>query len=270
MTLQSPDAIMALLMTEREDAMPRFFVNREAFIEEGMVRIVGEDASHIARSLRMTEGENLTLSDGAGIDYETEILKVQPEEVLLSVKEQHPSLSEPPYEAILYQCLPKGEKMEILIQKAVECGVSAVVPVTSSRCVALLKDGAFEKKALRWNKIAKEAAKQSGRGRMVPILSPKTFAEAVKEMAAGREKGETSFLCYENEEGRTLFSHLCGLASPPKKISFLIGPEGGLSPEEVALAAENGIVALSLGKRILRTETASSFVLAILAGKYEL
>ncbi len=264
------NAIMALLMTEEEDAMPRFFVDREAFYEEGLVRIVGEDASHIARSLRMTEGECLTLSDGAGTDYETEILKVSPEEVILSVKEKHPSLSEPPYEAVLYQCLPKGEKMETLIQKAVECGVSAVVPVTSSRCVALLKDGAFEKKAIRWNKIAREAAKQSGRGRLVPILPPLSFAEAVKEMAAGTGTSKTSFLCYENEEGRTLTSHLGELASPPKKISFLIGPEGGLSPEEVAFAAENGLVSLSLGKRILRTETASGFVLAILAGKYEL
>ena len=251
--------------------MPRFFVDREAFAEkkgcdENSVVIRGEDAAHIALSLRMAVGETLVLSDGEGRDYDAVIAAVRPDAVTLSLRASRPSRSEPPYEATLYQCLPKGEKMETVIQKAVECGAASIVPVLSSRCVAQLKAESREKKLLRWEKIAREAAKQTGRGKLVPILPPLSYAQALRKMA----DGDLSFLCYESEEETTLSAFLPGKEKMPGRISFLIGPEGGLSDEEVLMARQEGIPSVSLGKRILRTETASGFVLAVLAGHYEL
>lgn len=243
--------------------MPRFFLNKES-LAENTVTVVGEDASHIALSLRMAVGDALTLCDNEGFDYDAEILSITRECVTLAVKGKTPSESEPPYKIRLYQCLPKGEKFETVIQKAVECGVSEIVPVQSSRCIAVLKDSAVEKKLTRFNRIAEEACKQSGRGKLVQVLPPISFREAVRQMA----EVETAFLCYENEDGLTLSGYLPHKA--PREIAFLVGPEGGLSADEVNLAKDAGIVSVSLGKRILRTETAAPFVLALLAGKYEL
>lgn len=243
--------------------MPRFFLNKENLTSD-VVTIVGEDASHIALSLRMAVGDALTLCDNEGFDYHAEIVSVSRDAVTLSVKEKAPSESEPPYRVRLYQCLPKGEKFETVIQKAVECGVSEIIPVQSSRCIAVLKDSAAEKKLTRFNRIAEEACKQSGRGRLVKVLAPVSYREAMAQMASC----DTAFLCYENEDGLTLSGFLP--SDTPREIAFLVGPEGGLSPDEVALAKESGIVSVSLGKRILRTETAAPFVLAILAGNYEL
>ena len=123
---------------------------------------------------------------------------------------------------------------------------------------------AAEKKLTRFNRIAEEACKQSGRGRLVKVTPPVSYREAMRQMA----EVETAFLCYENEDGLTLSGFLP--REVPCEIAFLVGPEGGLSTDEVAMAKEAGIVSVSLGKRILRTETAAPFVLAILAGKYEL
>ena len=246
--------------------MPRFFLNKENLTGD-TAKIAGEDASHIALSLRMAVGDALTLCDNEGYDYHAEILSITRECVTLSVKDKMPSESEPPYRVRLYQCLPKGEKFETVIQKAVECGVCEIIPVQSSRCIAVLKDSAAEKKLTRFNglnRIAEEACKQSGRGRLVKVTPPVSYREAMRQMA----EVETAFLCYENEDGLTLSGFLP--REVPCEIAFLVGPEGGLSTDEVAMAKEAGIVSVSLGKRILRTETAAPFVLAILAGKYEL
>ena len=243
--------------------MPRFFLNKESLASD-VVTIVGEDASHIALSLRMAVGNALTLCDNEGFDYDAEILSITRDAVTLSVKGKAPSESEPPYKIRLYQCLPKGEKFETVIQKAVECGVCEIIPVQSSRCIAVLKDSAADKKLTRFNRIAEEACKQSGRGRLVKVLPPVSYREAMKAM----KESETAFLCYENEDGLTLSGFLPKEA--PREIAFLVGPEGGLSPEEVVMAKDAGIMPVSLGKRILRTETAAPFVLALLAGKYEL
>lgn len=244
--------------------MPRFFLDQESLASD-VVTIMGEDASHIALSLRMAVGDLLVLCDNEGFDYHAEITSITRDCVTLSVKEKVKSESEPPYRVRLFQCLPKGEKFETVIQKAVECGVSEVIPVQSSRCIAVLKDSAAEKKLTRFNRIAEEACKQSGRGRLAKVASPVSFKEALAEMSCA----DCAFLCYENEDGLTITDYLARF-DMPREISFLVGPEGGLSAEEVALAKEKGLVSVSLGKRILRTETAAPFVLAILAGKYEL
>lgn len=244
--------------------MPRFFLDKNQ-PEGSTVTLTGEDASHIAYSLRMAVGESLTLCDGEGYDYHGVIESVTRDAVTVTVGEKTPSVSEPPYALRLYQCLPKGEKFESIIQKAVESGVTEIVPVQSSRCIAVLKDTAADKKLIRFNRIAKEAAKQSGRGILPAVLPPVSFKEALLQMG----KSEVSFLCYENENGLTLTGHLAG-RDTPDSIAFLVGPEGGLSPEEVAMAREKGIVSLSLGNRILRTETAAPFVLAVLSARFEL
>ena len=244
--------------------MPRFFIDKDE-LNESTVTLVGDDASHIAQSLRMAVGERVTLCDKEGCDYECEITHVSREAVVLSVLSTKRSESEPPYLIRLYQCLPKGDKLETVIQKAVECGVCEIVPVQSSRCIVKMKPEDVKKKLIRYNRIAEEAAKQSGRGSIPAVLSPRSFKEAVTAMSGD----DTAFICYENENGKTL-SDMLKEKKSPKVVSFLIGPEGGLSADEVELAKSLGVESLSLGKRILRTETAAPFVLAILSAFFEL
>lgn len=244
--------------------MPRFFIDKQD-ISENTVVLVGEDALHIVQSLRMAIGEELVLCDKEGLDYKGKIAAVSREAVTVEIASSEASASEPPYRVRLYQCLPKGDKLETVIQKAVECGVCEIVPVQSSRCIVKMKPEDVKKKLVRYNRIAEEAAKQSGRGVIPAVLPPRSFKEAIAEMAAF----ETAFLCYENESGKTIVSALRERESA-SSVAFLIGPEGGLSEEEVAFAKENGVESLSLGRRILRTETAAPFVLAILSAFYEL
>lgn len=244
--------------------MPRFFLSRQ-MLEEELPTITGSDARHIACSLRMTAGEILTLCDGEGTDYQARLETVSPEGVTLSVLAKAPSGAEPPYRATLYQCLAKRDKMETVIQKAVECGVFAVAPVLSSRCVVRLTEQEGAKKVERWQKIANEAAGQCGRGRLVRVLPLLSYRMALEAMA----QDELSFLCYENEETKSI-KDLFGTHKTPATVSFLVGPEGGLSPAEREAAGEKGIPSVSLGRRILRTETVSGFVLALLSAFYEM
>ncbi len=244
--------------------MPRFFFHRDALVDNTLT-LSGESASHILRSLRMAVGEHLTLCDGEGLDYHAVITSATKDSVTLSVEERLPSKAEPPYRITLWQCLPKGEKFETIIQKAVECGICEIVPVQSSRCIAKIKKEEADKKLARFNKIAEEAAKQSGRGILPKVLYPVSYKDAVVAM----KQDDLSFLCYENEDKKTL-PMLLRETLPPRTVSFLVGSEGGLSEEEVALAKENGILSLSLGERILRTETAAPFVLAVLSAFFEL
>ena len=244
--------------------MPRFFIDKQE-ITDGVITLTGEDASHIAQSLRMAVGEHLTLCDGEGCDYEGELVTLSREEVTVKVLSSQSSESEPAYPVRLYQCLPKGDKLETVIQKAVECGVYEIVPVQSSRCIVKMKPEDVKKKLVRYNRIAEEAAKQSGRGVIPTVRAPLSYKEAVRELAVCG----LSFICYENESGMTISSALRAV-EVPASVGFLVGPEGGLSADEVAFAKENGVASLSLGKRILRTETAAPFVLAILSAFFEL
>ncbi len=247
--------------------MPRFFVEAGAVEnrEDGQViRITGEDAHHITHVLRTRIGEGLTVCDEVGMVYETEL--VQPgAEVLLRVLESHPADTEPPYRATVYQGLAKGDKMETVIQKAVEIGASVIVPVATSRAVVKLDEKDARRKVERWQKIAHEAAKQCGRG-IIPTVAPvMTFKEAVQDAA----KADLPLFCYEGDGTRSVTA-LCRETAMPKTISLFIGPEGGFSEEEAAFAGEAGMRLCGLGKRILRTETASGVVLACLSAFYEM
>ncbi len=251
--------------------MSRFFVEKHQ-IHDGSVTILGDDAHHISRSLRMAQGEHIVVSDGEGKEYDCVLEEFLPDRVLASVCEEKVSESEPPYRAMLYQALPKGEKLDSIIQKSVECGVFSITTFMSERCIAKEK-GDEENKLRRRNKIALEAAKQSGRG-IIPKVEPTvSFARAVEEA----KKADICLFCYESESELTLRDILSikkkelsdkGVMMPT--VSIVIGSEGGFSPLEAQRAEEAGLISVGLGKRILRTETASSFVLACLCYEFEL
>lgn len=240
--------------------MQKFFVNTRD-IDQNEIVLTGNNAKHISFSLRMAPGERIVVCDGQGNDCICEILRITGEDVYVGVVERRPNLAEPPYKAVLYQALAKGEKMDYIIQKAVEFGVYEIVPFESSRCIAKLREGSADKKLVRWQRIAEEAAKQSGRGVIPRISEPLSFKTALE-----RAKGDgVCFMCYESEEQRSI-----GEVERAEKYSFFIGPEGGFSTEEVETAKTAGIASVSLGARILRCESASGFVLACLSYKNEL
>lgn len=249
--------------------MPRFFVTKEE-IQDGIVTIIGEDAHHISRALRMAAGEQITVCDADGTDYDCVLTDFLSDRVLARVEGSHPSETEPPYVAVLYQGLPKGDKLDQVIQKAVECGVSRVIPFESERCVVRIKDGTGETgKKERRNRIAAEAAKQCGRGILPSVEASRTFREVLGD-AAGYD---LALICYEGQGTRPLTEVLAEakpkMAERPS-VALMIGSEGGFSPSEAEAAKNAGWIPVGFGKRILRTETAPVFALAGLSCAWEI
>lgn len=244
--------------------MPRFFVKRED-ISEGVARIYGDDAFHIARSLRMAEGDEVTLCDGGGKELFCRLTRIRDEECLLEVISERESESEPPVHITLFMAYPKGDKLEVVIQKAVELGASRIVPFESSRCIKRPKAEKQEKQTARLRRIAEEAAKQCGRGRLPEVSAPISFEEMLQDAS----KSTLSLFCYEDEKGLGIKEAL--ESSPlPESISVIVGSEGGFSPEEAEATKKYGIKSVTLGKRILRCETAPSFALSAISYRYEL
>lgn len=233
--------------------MPKFFTDQ---IDGSFARITGKDAAHIVKVLRMRAGEKLTLCDGAGAEYLCEITQITPGAVVLAVLQQKPSATEPTVRVVLYQGLPKSDKMDYIVQKSVELGVSRIVPVITHRCVSRPDADVLKSKTERWNRIAREAAKQCGRAAVPPVSAPLLFREATEEMA----RLERALLFYEESEVGTVGS----LQADFKEIGCMIGAEGGFEPEEVRQARDVGISVTGLGPRILRTETAPLCVLSII------
>lgn len=229
--------------------MPRFFVSSEN-ISGNTAGITGDDARHISRVLRMKPGEELVLCDCQGSDYHCTVNELSDSLVTLSVNEKVASISEPSVKVTLFMALPKGDKMDYVIQKAVELGVNEIVPFSSSRCIVKLseKDGA--KKQERWARIALEAAKQSGRGIIPQVKAPVSFAN----MLSLASECELPLFFYEKERENSLKKLIAGRKF--KSAAVIIGPEGGFSDEEAAKVMASGIPAASLGARILRCETA--------------
>ncbi len=232
--------------------MSRFFLTEQDSIGEQEITLRGENFHHLARVLRARVGEAVEVCDGKGTDYYCVAEGFDKESARLRVERTSPSAAEEGPFITLYQCIAKGDKMEQIITRCTEMGVSRFVPVLSRYCVARPEG---DKKIARWQKVALSAAKQSGRG-LVPEVAPiMDIADAIEEMASA----ELSFVCYERESERSI-SEL----PVAKEISFLIGSEGGLSEEECALWQSKGIPAITLGKRILRTENAAAFVVPVL------
>lgn len=222
--------------------MPRFFIPP---VSGDIVTLTGEDAAHISRSLRMRPGEMLTLSDGAGTDYEAELVETG-SEVVARILSRSPCKAEPQAKITLFQAMPKGDKMEFIIQKATELGVSVIQPVLTSRCVSRPDEKSMKKKLERYRKIAQEAAGQSGRGIIPQVLPLITLSQAAEQMPA-----KTIFF-YEKGGER-----LSAIVTPQdKEIGMIVGSEGGFSQEEADFLAGKGAFTATLGARILRCETA--------------
>lgn len=230
--------------------MPRFFCNE---IYENKAHITGADAKHISKVLRMRVGESVTINDMQGYDYDCEILQLG-ETVELNILKKYINQTEPTVKITLYQCLPKGDKFDFIIKKAVELGVCTIIPVSSKFCVAKADRNSFDKKLIRYNKIAFEAAKQCGRGIIPEVLKIISFREAVDRAKQNSElSNNKSIIFYEGGGDR-----ICNIIDEDvKELSIFVGSEGGFSQDEVLDAVSNGIIKATLGKLILRCETAS-------------
>lgn len=240
--------------------MNRFFVSRSQ-IEEEVIHIEGSDVNHIKNVLRMKPEEQLMVCDGESTEYTCTIREITPQEVLVEIVDQRHSQVELPNKIYLFQGLPKGDKMELIIQKAVELGVWEIIPVSTSRAVVKLDEKKAAKKVGRWQQIAESAAKQSGRMKIPQIHSVCSYKEA---LAYGKECCQVRLIPYELAEGMTKTRELIEKITPGQSVAVFIGPEGGFAHEEIKLAIEAQAQPITLGRRILRTETAGMTVLSIL------
>ena len=238
--------------------MPRFFINHSATPGEPVV-LEGEDARHIATVLRMKAGEKITVCDFFNTEYTCEIEEARGAEVRLRVLSAGSVESEPPFPITLCMALPKGDKMDLIVQKAVELGAARVVPVAMSRCVVQLsaKDGA--KKQERWQKIAREACKQSGRCQMMAVDAPIAFPALLTAL----KTHEAAIVPWEDARGYSLTAF--HREHPDiRDLAIVIGPEGGMSADEIARMKDYSCQSVTLGARILRTETAGLCALSAL------
>lgn len=244
--------------------MPRFFVTRSQ-VQEDEIVIRGNDVNHIKNVLRMHPGDEISISDGQGMDYFCRIKTMEREEIGLSIENSWKSYVELPVHLYLFQGLPKSDKMELIIQKAVELGVYEIVPVRTNRVIVKLDEKKEEKKRARWQQIAESGAKQSGRG-IVPEVKPVMRFRDALAYASGLDG---MIIPYEKAEGiketRKIISGLKG----KKSIGIFIGPEGGFDEKEVEEAIGAGASAVTLGRRILRTETAGLAMLSVLMFEFE-
>lgn len=239
--------------------MRRFFL--DGIIGDTM-ELIGTDAHHIARVLRMAVGDEVVIADKDGRTARARIDNITDEVVTLSYQEELADVSEPTVKVRLAQCLPKSDKMDFIVQKAVELGVSVIQPIASENCVVKYTADKVAKRVERWQKIAHEAAKQCKRA-VVPAVAD---VIGLKNFLANIDADETVLFCYEAEDGHTLRQALS--EHHTGKYTVLIGPEGGFSPEEASLCRQMGAHPVTLGNRILRTETASLAALTMVLYEY--
>lgn len=240
--------------------MSRFFSD---MIKDGIITLSEEDSAHIAKVLRAEIGEVITVCDCNGNDHTAEIVEISKKSVSAKITQTKPCNAEPKVKIVLFQGLPKSSKMELIIQKCVEIGVCSIVPVATARAVVKLDEEKGKGKEERWNKIAREAAKQSGRGIIPTVETPVSFEKAVMRA----KEFDMALIPYEKQEDMGIKDYL--QSKSPKTIAVYIGPEGGFEQEEIELAEQNNIKAVSLGKRILRTETAPLTMLSVLMYEYD-
>ena len=228
--------------------MTRFFVSPEELGEQFLV-LTGENAAH-GKVLRLKNGEQVLVCDGRGKECVCTVSDVSPGQISLVVTQRRDSDSEPCVKVSVYMAFSKGDKLEHVIQKATELGASEIVAFPSARCVSRPDERSLGKKLERWRKIAASAAEQSGRGRVPEVLALSSYAQALSRGA----EADLPILFYENERATTL--HMALNAGGYDSVSLLTGPEGGLEQSEVEQAMEAGFRVCTLGRRILRCETA--------------
>ena len=241
--------------------MPKFFVEKEDF-KDGYILIKDEDAIHINSVLRMKINDEIICCDNNSNDYRCLITQLDKKLVKASILEKFKNENEHSIKVTLYQGISKGERMELTIQKCVEGGIDKIVPVITDYTAVNFK-GKEEKKIKRWNKISESAAKQCGRGKIPVVENIMNFKDAVNYAL---KYNENIIFPYEKEEENSLKNAVKSIISG--SIAVFIGPEGGFSQEEIQFIKEKGIKTISLGKRILRTETAGLVTLVIIL--YEL
>ena len=250
------------------DKMPRFFINSEQ-INGDKICVLGDDAFHISRALRMAAGEHITVCDDTATEYECELCEFLQGRVIAKVLSSKPSETEPPFAAHVYQGLPKGDKLETVIQKSVECGASAITTFESEFCIAKSKPEAEKNKLERRNRIASEAAKQSGRALLPKVYPTVSFDKMLEEAS----NADVKLFCYEAEGTLPIGKQLRGalkITNGRPTVAIVVGPEGGFSKNEAEKAEKMGFLMCGLGKRILRTETAATFALCCLVYETEL
>ena len=240
--------------------MHQFFVSPEQInIHDKRVMILGPDVNHMKNVLRMKPGEEFSVSNGQdGREYRCGILTIEEDRIVCElrfIKEENVEL---PSHIYLFQALPKADKMELIIQKAVELGVYQIIPVAAKRCVVKLEEKKAASKLARWQGIAEAAAKQSRRAIIPEVTKVSTFTQAVSQAA----RMEVKLIPYELAQDMTRTRELMENIKPGQDVAVFIGPEGGFEEAEIALALENGVEPITLGKRILRTETAGMTVLS--------
>lgn len=244
--------------------MYQFFVKNEQ-IQGDTALILGKDVNHIKNVLRMKQGERIRVSNEDGIDYYCDIAEISADCVKADIQFLNTEGSELPAKIYLFQGLPKGDKMEWIIQKAVELGVHEIVPVAMKNCVVKLDAKKAQAKVKRWQAISESAAKQSKRSVIPKVHEVMPFSEAVEYAM----QCESRLLPYENAEGMKATQEAVCAAAKAHSIAIFIGPEGGFDPTEIEKV--NGkMIQISLGKRILRTETAGMTMLSILMYQIEL
>ena len=244
--------------------MPRFFVKTNQ-IKDNEIIVIGEDVKHIKNVLRKQIGENIEIcNQETGKTYKCEISEIQEHEIKNQIIEEISS-QDSKIKVDIYQGLPKADKMELIIQKSVELGVNAIIPVEMKRCVVKLDSKTEGKKIERWQKIAESAAKQSGRNTVPEIRN----VIKVEEIAKLKDLYDVIIVCYENEKENYIKNELLKLKNKEEvQIAIVIGPEGGLEEKDVEYLKQNGAKIVTLGNRILRTETVALNLLSIIM--YEL
>lgn len=244
--------------------MPRFFVEKDA-VSSGEVSIFGDDAYHIARALRMAVGDKIEISDCSGTDYICELTYIRDNEARAAIISSAPSGSESPVGITLYMAYPKGDKLEWVVQKATELGVTRIVPFESERVIKRPPKDKMDKTVLRLTRIAHEAAKQSGRS-ILPTVDPVLSFSAMCEELSDYD---LSIFCYEAEGSVSLRDVLVANKSA-RRIAAIVGCEGGFTVGEAESIVEAGGVSVGLGPRILRCETAPEYVLSALSYEFEM
>lgn len=243
--------------------MSTFYIKNEQKYE-GNILIEGQDAKHIKNVLRYKVGDKIDVCDESGVRYETLIEKFEDDKVLLKIVLKKEFEQESSISITLFQGLPKGEKMDLIVQKATELGVDEIVPVEMERSIVKLDAKSAQKKVDRWNKIAYEASKQSGR-QFVPKVSN---VDILKNIIEKFSKYDIVVLPYEKENKQNL-KQLLEKNKNVKNVAIVIGPEGGFSDNDLALLNISNVHSVTLGSRILRTETAGIAVLSMLLYEFE-
>ena len=246
--------------------MQRFFVEPHQIDEAAhQIHIIGTDVNHISNVLRMKQGEKVWISDGGQKEYRCAIEAFSADEVLLHIIYAQEPDYELPSRIYLFQGLPKADKMELIIQKAVELGAYEIIPVETKRCVVKLDGKKAAKKVERWQQIAESAAKQSKRMLIPNVHEVLTFREALKYA----ESMDVRLVPYELARGMQETKEILAGIEPGQSVGIFIGPEGGFEEKEIEAAIEGGAKPITLGRRILRTETAGLAILSVLMFQLE-